>query len=325
MKITLVGVSHWHAKMHLDAVKAAGATPLSVWDPDAVKAAAFGEDNSCEVAGTFEEVLVNRPDLAIVMGTPAEMADRACNLIELGVPILIEKPVGVSGPKLKPLVDTAGRKNAFVAVALAHSYSPLLSEFRRLRDDDRIGRVSHCQFRLINGPPQRYVDDGCGWVLDPAVSGGGALRNLGIHGVNAFLDIVGGQEVSVEAAAFGPKLHGAAVEDFAHVVLRARDGTLGTIDAGYTYASMNTGIFDWRVSTSNASFYDNGNQVDVATLDDGEIRSVEATPVAKRYDLMMANTLEQLARGRPPAVSLQQHWRAMEIIDRCYETAGIGN
>ena len=95
---------------------------------------------------------------------------------------------------------------------------------RALGQAGRLGALSHSNFCLINGPPERYVQDGCGWVLDAAASGGGVLRNLGIHGVDAFLGLAGEQDVAIEHVAFGRPLHGTPVEDYALVVLRAADG-----------------------------------------------------------------------------------------------------
>ncbi len=205
--------------------------------------------------------------------------------------MLIEKPVGVSGMALKPVADLAAEHGAFVSVALAHRFSPLLQEVAALREADRLGAISHSHFRLINGPPQRYVDDGVSWALDPEVSGGGALRNLGIHGVNAFINLCGEQDIRVEQASFGRRLHGTAAEDYALVVLRAADGSIGIVEAGYTYASMTQGIFEWRVCARNASLADYGDRLQIATLDDAGARDIAATPVARRYDDMMADTV----------------------------------
>jgi len=304
--------------MHADAARAAGAEIVAAWDSAPDRAEAFARAHGCRAVGSVEAALASGPDLAVVMGRPAEMADLAARLIAEGLPMLIEKPVGVSGAVLRPLAEAAERRDAFVAVALAHRLGPLPAEAAALGREGRLGTISHMHFRLINGPPRRYVEDGCGWVLDAAISGGGALRNLGIHGIDVFLRLAGEQEVAVEHATFGRPLHGTAVEDFALVVLRAADGAIGLIEAGYTHASMTRGLFEWRVAAANATLTDRGDRLEVATLDDGAVRELPATPVARRYDALMADTLDRLRAGSKPVASLGDHWRAMEIIDRCY-------
>jgi len=320
MRLAFFGVGHWHAGMHADAARAAAAEIVAAWDPEPEKTHAFAARHGGRAVDRVEAVLAEKPDLAIVMGRPAEMAALAGRFIELGVPMLIEKPVGISGAVLKPIADAAERRGSFAAVALAHRFSPVLAEVAALAREDRLGAVSQSHFRLINGPPRRYVDDGCGWVLDAAIGGGGALRNLGVHGIDAYLALAGEQPVEVEHAAFGRQVHGTEVEDYAFVTLRAADGSLGLVEAGYTYASLTSGLFEWRVSAANATLIDMGNRLLVATLDDGGSREAAATAVGQRYELMMADTLERLKSGRRPTVSLLDHWRAADIIDRCYAT-----
>lgn len=320
MRIAFLGVSHWHATMHGEAALAAGAVPGSAWDPVPDAAHAFARKFGCIVASTLDAALAG-VDLAVVMGRPFEIAERGLAAIEDGVPVLIEKPVGISAAASDALIEAGGRKGVFVAMALPHGIG-MMAALGDLDAAGRLGAVSHSHFRLINGPPQRYVDDGVSWVLDRKVGGGGALRNLGIHGVNAFLMLSAGQAVEVVSASFGRPVHGTEVEDYAAVVLRAADGMLGLVEAGYTFASMRRGIFEWHVSSKNATLSDFGDRLALSTLDDEGQLDLPVTQPARRYDDVMADTLRRLAEGRPPAVSLADSRRAMAIIDQCYALQG---
>ncbi|WP_269933056.1 Gfo/Idh/MocA family protein [Aminobacter sp. HY435] len=320
MRLAFLGVSHWHSTMHGEAALAAGAKIATAWDPSPDAARRFADRFGCAVADSLQQAL-ETADFAVVMGRPFEIAERGRAVIEAGLPLLIEKPIGISAAATDPLIEAAAARNGFVAVALPH----VLGMTAALRDLDaagRLGPVSHSHFRLINGPPQRYVDDGVAWVLDPAIGGGGALRNLGIHGINAFLTLAGEQPVEVVSASLGRPLHNTEVEDYAAVVLRAADGMLGLVEAGYTFASMKRGIFEWRVSSRNATLSDFGDRIALSTLDDEGQRDLPVTPPARRYEDVMADTLKRLAEGRPPAVSLADCRRAMAIIDQCYALQG---
>ncbi|AMS43276.1 Gfo/Idh/MocA family protein [Aminobacter aminovorans] len=316
MKLSFLGVGHWHATMHGEAALAAGAGIASAWDPEPEAAAGFAQKFGCPVAPSLQAAL-EHADLAVVMGRPFEIVERGLQVIAAEVPLLLEKPVGISADATDALIAAAQRKAAFVAMALPHGMA-MMAALGDLDAAGRRGPISHSHFRLINGPPQRYVDDGVAWVLDPAIGGGGALRNLGIHGINAFLMLAAGQEVEIASASFGRPLHGTKVEDYAAIVLRAADGMLGLIEAGYTFASMKRGLFEWRVSAANATLSDFGDRLALATLDDEKQTDLPATPIARRYHDVMADTLQRLAEGRPPAVSLADARRAMAIIDRCY-------
>jgi len=320
MKLCFLGVGHWHATMHGDAARAAGAEIACAWDPAPEAAAGFAETFGCPVAPSLQ-VALEGADLAVVMGRPFEIVERGLEVIDAGLPLLLEKPLGISADAADALIAAAQRKGVFAAMALPHGMA-MLAALHDLDAAGRRGPVSHSHFRLINGPPQRYVDDGVAWVLDAKIGGGGALRNLGIHGINAFLMLAAGQEVEITSASFGRPLHGTEVEDYAAIVLRAADGMLGLVEAGYTFASMKRGLFEWRVSTGNATLSDFGDRLALSTLDDEGQTDLPATPIARRYHDVMTDTLQRLAAGRPPAVSLTDARRAMAIIDRCYALQG---
>ncbi|MGV1940996.1 Gfo/Idh/MocA family protein [Agrobacterium sp. 22-211-1] len=321
MNVSFLGVAHWHSTMHAEAAITNGAVVGAAWDPDLDAARAFAKKFGCQVATSLEGALTGA-DFAVVMGRPSEIAERGLAVIQIGVPLLIEKPIGVSAAAAEPLIAATQRNGTFVALALPHGLG-MMAALRDLEKEGRLGPISHSHFRLINGPPQRYVNDGVSWVLDHKIGGGGALRNLGIHGINGFLALAGNQTVEIVSATMGRPLHGTEVEDYAAVVLRAEDGMIGLVEAGYTFASMTRGIFEWRVSSKNATLSDCGDHLGLSTLDDGGNCALPATPPARRYDDVMADTLLRFSDGRPPAVSLADCQRAMEIIDNCYAQKGI--
>lgn len=321
MKLAFLGVGHWHSAMHAQAAQAAGVEIAASWDPSQEAVRQFAGQFGGRAESSLKEALA-AADFAVVMGRPFEIAERGLAAIEAGVPILIEKPIGISAAAADALVAALRARNGFAAVALPNVIA-MTAALGTLDAAGRLGPLSHSHFRLINGPPQRYVDDGVAWVLDRAVGGGGALRNLGIHGINAFLMLAGDQEVEVISASLGRPMHGTEVEDYAAVVLRAADGTLGLVEAGYTFPSMKPGgLFEWRVSARNAMLTDLGDRIAVSTLDDEGQRDWPATPPARRYDVVMADALRRLAEGRPPAVSIADCQRAMAVIDHCYAIQG---
>jgi predicted dehydrogenase len=299
-RIALLGAGHWHARFHAEAARAAGATLVAVWDPDPAAAVRLDADAAVD---SLAAALDCRPDLAIALGRGPEMPARIDAALARGVAVLADKPIGISAADLKPLLGHPG----WLTVALPHRLGPL--------PDLAVGRgpIRTVRFRLVNGPSQRYRDWGVGWMLDRAQSGGGALRNLGLHGVDAFLALAGPQPVRVEHAAF---LAGGTVEDYALVVLRASDGMLGIIEAGYTHADPAGSQFEWCIDAAGASLVDDGERCSEATADGTVVRP--SLPQGRRYAAFMADALARLAAGRPPLVPLADFARAMAVVDAAY-------
>jgi predicted dehydrogenase len=323
MKISLLGTSHWHAAMHLDAALAAGATIACVWDRDPQNAAAFAKTHGLIAEADFETAL-RSADLVVLMGHPSTVPAEAQKVIEARVPMILEKPAVSSTADLAPLAALAREKDAFVGVPLPNRYGPAMAEYRRLAEIGRAGKLAHASFRLVNGPPQRYRDDAVGWLLDPAIGGGGALRNLGIHGIDCALSLARGP-LTIVSSSIAKLIHcDEAVEDHGLIVLEDSAGTLFTVEAGYTYASMAPGgDFEWRLVSANATLIDQGGEASCATLDDATRRALPPEHTSTRYRLFTADIVQRLAAGEKPAITLDDYLAAMQLIDAAYAKAGL--
>jgi predicted dehydrogenase len=259
-------------------------------------------------------------DLVVVMGRPDAVPALAQMAIDAARPMILEKPAARRTETLAALLAKATAAGVFVAVPLPNRLGPAMAEYRRLEAAGRAGKIAHAHFRLINGPPQRYPADGVPWMLDPAVSGGGALRNLGIHGVDGALALARGA-LRLVSARIGNRIHSSPVEDYALLVLEDEAGAVFTVEAGYTFASMQPGgDFEWRIASANAYLLDHGGAASVATLDDGGRRTLPPLPSAVRYNRFMADTIDRLQNGAPPSVGLDDYVRAMRLIDQAYGT-----
>ncbi|TIP28020.1 MAG: Gfo/Idh/MocA family oxidoreductase [Mesorhizobium sp.] len=322
MKIVLAGSSHWHAEMHLDAARFCGAEIAGIWDEDAQHARAFATRQHLPFITDFAKILSSPPDAILLMGHPSTVPARARTVIEAGIPLILEKPAASSTAALAALSELARQHQTFVSVPLPNRFGPAATAFERLRSQGRAGAVAHCQFRLVNGPPQRYAADGVAWVVDPAIGGGGALRNLGIHGVDAALGLATGA-LRLKTVSIENRIHRVPVEDHALLVLEDAAGALFVVEAGYTFASMRPGgDFEWRIVSENATVIDYGERAFCATLDDGAIIELPTELPATRYRLCMSDTLDRLARKAPPATSIDEYIAAMSLIDAAYEKAG---
>lgn len=321
MRIAITGVGHWHAAMHLDAVRAAGAEVAGVWDPAPDITVAFASRHDVPAASGMEALLTTRPDLVVVMGHPFDVPDMARAVLAAGLPMVLEKP---AAPDTARLAAIAPPPAHFIAVPLANRCSPVWPEMARLAAAGRLGRVAHAHFRIVNGPPERYRVDGVPWLLDPAIGGGGALRNLGLHAIDAALVLFGATEPTLLGAAVRNTAHGEAVDDYAVAVLTIDGGPVVTVETGYSFASMRSGgDYEWRIAASGATLVDRGATCDVATLDDGVRQAIAPVPGNTRYRAFMAETLACLRDGRPPPVGFADYLRAMRLADRIYaEGAG---
>jgi len=324
MRIAMIEVGHWHAGMHLRSFQMAeGVEIVGVSDHQPGLAEAFARQSGGAAFERYQDMLARcQPDFVIAMGRHADMPAIARFLLETGIPFAMEKPAGLSADDVAPLVELAEKRNAFVAVPLINRYSGIWRQLDELEAGNRVGARTHFHFRVINGPPERYELDGVGWMLDPAISGGGCLRNVGIHTIDGFLRFTQGEAVEVVGAALSYRAHGKAIEEFCAALLRSESGVIGTVEAGYSYASMKPGgDFEGRLSAANCTLIDRNDTLQVATLDDDTVRTLSIPDQGERYDQFGPDTLARLRADRPPIATLNDCHRAMQVIDEIYAKA----
>jgi predicted dehydrogenase len=196
-----------------------------VHDPDA----AMVEQRAAQLGGPpaftdYREMLARiRPDFVVALGRHCDMAGVAHFLLDEGHPFLIEKPVGLNAEEVRRIADKAATKQAFAAVPLFQRLQPFVAHARRMLAEGAFGPVSHFYFRSNRPTSARYVAWGAPWMLDPALAGGGCLRNVGLHGLDALLFMMG-EEAEVTGAQISSRALGAKVEDYATVLLRTTSG-----------------------------------------------------------------------------------------------------
>jgi predicted dehydrogenase len=324
MRTAMIGVSHWHASRQALSFRAAGCQIVAVSDPNPAALEAF-EPNENLVKYSDHSLLLEREnlDFAIVLGTPLEMPKYVLDVLAAGLPLAVEKPLAINASSLEPIMKAA--RGHFVAVALANRYSGIWDALTTLELSNQAGRRQQASFRLLNGLPTRYLRDSVAWVLDPHVSGGGALRNLGIHAVDAFLEFAGHQAVKIKHVrlSYG-QLN---LEEHALVILESSDGIAGMIEVGYTYPSLEDGgDYEWRLGTKNAYLLERSlarqhTRLEVQVLHQ-KPKPEKTSELGERYAAFALDTISRLRANQPPRVTLEELHRAMQLIDQIYALKG---
>ena len=259
-----------------------------------------------------------RPDFVVALGRHSGMADTAHFLLDAGYPFLMEKPMGINADQVRRLADKAAAKGAFVAVPLAQRYQPFTARARQLLAEGRFGPLSHIYFRLNRPTSARYRAWGSPWMLDPAVAGGGCLRNLGPHGFDLFLFLTG-EHARVTGAQLSRAALGQRVEDYASVLVRSTSGVLGTIEVGNGFPRDGTDG-EWKIAGRDAIFTMKDDTLRLVTRSGEETAPGQAPePIALTA---LRDALDHWRRGEPPPISVADCARVAVLIDQAYELAG---
>jgi predicted dehydrogenase len=324
LRIAAIEVGHWHALHDAAYLKTLARMPevrlVGVHDPDtALAAQRAAEVGNPPVYGDYREMVAKtRPDFVLALGRHAVMAEIAHFLIDEGYPFLMEKPMGINAEEVRGVAQKAAARGAFAAVPLFQRYQPFVSHARRMLGERAFGPLSHFYFRSNRGSSARYVSWNSAWMLDPAIAGGGCLRNIGLHGTDAFLHLFGDAEVT--GVQLSRSAHGTPVEDYATLLLRSSQGVIATIEAGNTFPGKGADA-EWKLAGRDALLQQREGALTCVT--GSGVQELSAPPAEPLPALALRDALARWQKGEPPVTGPEDCYRAMRIVDQAYAMAKV--
>jgi predicted dehydrogenase/nucleoside-diphosphate-sugar epimerase len=301
--------------------------PVALVDLDRAamgRVAAFAGSAIPAYTDLVEAVQAVAPDAAIIATPPSSHVRLAEKLLAAGIDVLVEKPVAASDDDRRALATAAQTYNGRY-LSTGYLYG-LLPHVAAIAPDLRSGRF---------GSPQSFeghafvsrVEEGAAekrdmWELDPTISGGGALVNLGVH-VLAMLDFLLGP-ADVEGAVLVSSA-GRASEDGAALTLRA-GGVVGTFSTAWHLPDFDMSENELRIVTDRGVVVCTTSCA--AFIGDAEVHLVHQLDADAGFDLAPMDAggafwseQDLLARREPGPNSLALAGRVEDLITHVYRTA----
>ncbi len=209
------------------------------------QAAAFAAECGVPHFADHRRMLDEGRPQAVIVATPNTLhVSTALDCIAAGVPVLLEKPVGVHLDEVRELV--AASRNAAVPVLVGHHrrHNPLIVRARELVRDGSLGRLTTVTALWQLQKPDSYFD--VAWRREP---GAGMLFTNLIHDLDLLRHLCG--EVAEVQAITGNGVRGFANEDSAAILLRFANGALGTLTGSDAVAAP----WSWELDSGENPVY----------------------------------------------------------------------
>jgi len=265
---------------------------------------------------SWKDMLATHEDaeLAYVFAPHDTMHKVCLALIERRIPLVVEKPAGVSLQQVRDIRTAAEAAGVAITVPLVQREGPTDAWLAHA------GTAVYESVQFIAGPPGRYLANGSPWMVDAERAGGGCMINLAPHFVDLFLRSTGAKRATVTAA-LSSALHHGTVEDFASLTLSTADGRVATIEVGYAFPDSELKRYCSHSSAGEAGFasIDTDGSATFTTLDGRTERAVidvDSDPLHDPFVREVARTLGAGFRGLPTLGELED---VMRIIWRAYE------
>jgi predicted dehydrogenase len=181
------------------------------------------------VVNSLEALLATDPD-GIVIATPSAFhAGQSIQVLEAGVAVFCQKPLGRTAEEVAAVFDAARRNDRLIAVDLSYRYVRAMQAVRERIGNGTIGTVfaADLVFHNAYGPDKS-------WFYDATLSGGGCVMDLGVHLVDLLLwtlDFPAVERVSADLYAQGRKLgrQHTQVEDYSVATLNLETGAVARL------------------------------------------------------------------------------------------------
>jgi predicted dehydrogenase len=216
----IVGLGHMgalHARVlgQVEGVELAAAV-----DPEAARREAFGRRHpGAETYESLEQALARgQVDFACVAAPAVALAAAGQQLIEAGIPLLIEKPLATVEEDALALVHEAERRGVLLGVGHVERCNPAVIALKERLDGGAIGRVYQLHARRLSPFPDR--DSMLGVSLD-----------LASHDIDVIRYLTG-SEVERVYAESAQRLHDRA-EDLIAATMRLDNGTTGLLEVNW--------------------------------------------------------------------------------------------
>ena len=304
-----IGSGHIAEKTAADITRGAHSI-AAVYGRNRETAAALAAKYGAAVYDTAREAILHPGADAVYIATPhTSHVGYACLAMELGKPVLCEKPVGVSEADVETLRVCAKKHGVYFAEAMWTWFSDVALTVRQWVREGRIGNVTHAQFYyyfpgLMKPRSSR--------VRKPETAGG-ALLDVGIYPITYCYNLFG---VPDEIRCSGTLKDGIDVEE--HITLRY-GGMTCELHVGLNNLRESCLIEGTKGSISLPLFHAAGK----ATLKTDAEREVfrGKTDYLTQFDCAAAD----IRAGRPESqlVPLEATKQCMRIMDVCRRQMGL--
>ena len=260
------------------------------------------------------EDLANDPGVdAVVIGTPNVLhAPQATTMLRAGKHVLVEKPMATTLADANAMVAAARDGGARLMVAHCWRFHEDVRRLRRRIEAGELGEIVKTRGYGVHaawGPE--------GWFTDPALAGGGALMDMGVHAIDTARFLLGDPSPQrVHAVVETRYAQGRyEVDDDAVVLVTWSNGATSLIESGWWQPHL-AGL------EADTEVYGTGGSARVWDFTEGPPGYEHcAQPM---YSAQMAEFLGAIADGREPRPNGEDGAVVVRVVEAAYGSAREG-
>lgn len=235
--IAVLSVAHIHSKDYCKKLVELTGKPYVIWDEDPERGTRYAQTYGCPYEANLEAILADPAvDGFLVCAENTRHLPLLRKVLPVGKPTLCEKPLATTGAEAEEAYALAHRYGTKLLLGYFQPFHGHNRAVKSLLADGAFGKVTHITFRNgHNAAYGRWFDSpDLQWFTQPALSGGGALLDLGTHAVHLLCHL-GGPVESVWAHIVNCSGVYSDVDDYGIILMKFATGVIGRVEAGWIF------------------------------------------------------------------------------------------
>ncbi len=322
-RIAMVSTAHIHTDGFLTALtkEIEGASCVAIWDDVAERGRMYADKYNVPFVADLDAVLNDGSIDGFVI-----CAENTRHLPLLEKVLPIRKTTFCE----KPLATTAADAQRIAALQKQHGtalmsgyFQPFFAHHQAVRAmmrDNAFGKVTHARFTNAHHAAYgRWFDSpALQWFTDPALSGGGALMDMGTHALHLLLHLCGPAK-RVWAQTHNVTGQYPTVDDDGMILIDFENGIKGRVEASWSFTGNLSGL--QIIGSQKSCVQNQALEIHQPGQPPATLPNADARP--DRMRRLVAAIRNQLSKEEL-ADDLQQCLRAVVTMDAAYASAKSG-
>jgi len=282
-------------------------------------------------------IKAERPD-GIILCTPTTLhVEQGLECVAAGIPILVEKPIGVTSIESRALVDAAADADVPVIVGHHRRHNPLIHTAKQCIDNGELGDIRAIHSQCWFYKPDDYYSV-APWRTQ---KGAGPISVNLVHDVD-LIRYLCGDVVQVQAQ-MAPSVRGFDNEDLGTALLTLANGALATISVSDSVVAP----WSWELTSkeypiypqTSESCYRIGGSEGALSIPDLTVWRHEKKPdwwspiqsktlsfeAADPLTKQMEHFTRVISREEAPLVSAEEGYRSLRVIEAIQQASVSGD
>ncbi|KPM49670.1 Gfo/Idh/MocA family protein [Jiulongibacter sediminis] len=269
---------------------------------------------------TFDQIADNKDiDVVYVILPNGMHKEYVIRAARAGKHVIVEKPMAISAAECEEMIEGCHKAGVQLAVGYRLHFEPYNQHMMKLGQEKVYGEVRYIEAGL--GYNSTNIDPS-DWHLNPELSGGGCLQNLGVYCVQGARYVTGLEPVAITAR-FGEKLYPDVfkeVEESIHWSMEFANGTIASCVASSSFQ------IDRLFASAENNFFELSPAISYGPFQ-GRTRSDEFDfPQTNQQQVQMDEMAKYLLNKKtlPDHICGLEGLKDLRVIDAVYEAARSG-